>query len=395
MKKENFSSTETMIAANQSTKERKFWLDNFSGEWIKSCFPFDHTGKSSIEGGRRINTAKGHLTGALFDRLMALRNGSDPQLHMIMAASVVLLLNMYTGNYDIIIGMPIDRQEKGGLFVNTVLALRNQVNGKSTFKELLLQVKDTIDAAIENQNYPIEGLLNDLNMTYAEDDFPLFDAAVLLENIHDKTYLRHINYNISFIFKRAAEEIELIIEYNPALYKEATIKRIQSNLMQLLKEAVFNVEFLLSAINILAEEEKKSILYDFNDTKTEYSRDKIVNRLFEEQAAKTPDNLAVVGMDIGIRTGDGALVSVTYGELNRKSNQLARKLRKNGVKQNRFIAVIMDRSIEMVIGVMAILKAGGACPFGALPTGGTDKKMSGDAECGMPVNQWFAIKPDR
>ncbi len=109
-------------------------------------------------------------------------------------------------------------------------------------------------------------------------------------------------------------------------------------------------------ILIMREEEKKQLIYDFNDTKKDYSRDKTLHQMFEEQVEKAPGNIAVSGPSLE----SGEFTSLTYDQFNRKANQLAFELRKRGVSPNRFIGVTMERSIEMVISVMAIIKAGGA-----------------------------------
>jgi non-ribosomal peptide synthetase component F len=236
-------------------------------------------------------------------------------------------------------------------FINTVLVLKNTITATITFKEFLTQVGQVIREANLYQNYPIEELLQLLNINAsAEEDFHLFDIAVLLESLHDKRYLSHIHLNIIFIFKQIDEGMEVTVEYNSLFYKKNTIERIISHLFNLLKNALSNVTVQLSKIDVLTEEEKKEILFDINDTKLDYPRDKTMHRLFEEQALRTPGNIAV------IYDGKG----LTYSQLNQRANRWAWELRKKGLKPNHFSGVIMDRSIEMVIGVMAILKAGGA-----------------------------------
>jgi len=105
---------------------------------------------------------------------------------------MTLLLHKYTGQTDIILGTSIYKQESEGHFVNTVLALRNRSDDRMTFKDLLLQVRQTILEANENQNYPIETLLYRLNIPYTQTDFPLFDVAVMLESIHERRYIEPI-----------------------------------------------------------------------------------------------------------------------------------------------------------------------------------------------------------
>jgi len=339
------------IPAAQNIEEKNYWLTKLSGELIKASFPGDYNKR--VKNTRRIDTATYILPGELFSRLLELSKDSDARIFVTAAAGVMLLLNRYTYNRqeDIAIGTAIYRQEKDHDFINTVLVLRNQVSPGTTFKEFLIQVGQVIREANLYQNYPIEALLQLLDMSPAADeDFPLFDTAVIMENLHDKKYLSHIHFNTLFIFKRIDAGMEVTVEYNSLLYKKSTIERLVSHYFNLLKNALSNVNSQVFEIDILPEKEKKEILFEFNDTKADYSKDKTMHQLFEEQAAKTPGNMAVI-------CGDKSL---TYARLNQKANQLAWELRKRGLMPNSFVAVIIDRSIEMVVGVMAILKAGGA-----------------------------------
>jgi len=339
------------IPAAQNIEEKNYWLTKLSGELIKASFPGDYNKR--VKNTRRIDTATYILPGELFSRLLELSKDSDARIFVTAAAGVMLLLNRYTYNRqeDIAIGTAIYRQEKDHDFINTVLVLRNQVSPGTTFKEFLIQVGQVIREANLYQNYPIEALLQLLDMSPAADeDFPLFDTAVIMENLHDKKYLSHIHFNTLFIFKRIDAGMEVTVEYNSLLYKKSTIERLVSHYFNLLKNALSNVNSQVFEIDILPEKEKEMILFEFNDTKAGYSTEKTMHQLFEEQAAKTPGNMAVI-------CGDKSL---TYARLNQKANQLAWELRKRGLMPNSFVAVIIDRSIEMVVGVMAILKAGGA-----------------------------------
>jgi non-ribosomal peptide synthetase component F len=145
---------------------------------------------------------------------------------MLLLGGLNLLLNKYTGSSDIIIGMPIYKQQTQGDFVNTVLALRSQIHDNMNFKGLLYQLKQTISGAVTHQNYPLRALLYDLNMTGTEEEFPLFDVAVILENIQEKKYIRQIHTNMTFLFLRRDRDLKIIVEYNEALYNKETIERI-------------------------------------------------------------------------------------------------------------------------------------------------------------------------
>lgn len=357
-------SKKVSLAADEYGEEKNYWLDKLAGELIKTTFPYDfyspeikELGKVEIE---KTAAVEMKFPTGLCSKLLKISKKSDYTLHMILVAGVVVLLNKYTRADDIMVGMPIYRQSKEGEFLNTVMVLRNKLQTSMNFKELLLQVRQTIMEANENQNYPIEVLLTQLKQSFSsnENEFPLFDIAILLENIHDRSYLQHIQTNMIFSFLRTGEYIGGKLEFNPLLYGIPTVERIIAHFKHLLQAALSNPTILISDMDLLSAEEKKRLLFDFNETKTPYPKDKTIHELFEQQVEKTPDNIAVVGMETGVETR--FIVSVSYRELNKKSNRLAHLLRKKGVEPDTIVGIMVERSMEMMVGILGILKAGGA-----------------------------------
>lgn len=362
------------LAASQQVKERDYWLEKLSGRIKKSSFPYDWI-KSN--GKRKKDSFKFCIERELFSALNRLSSGNEQRLHIILTAALVVLLEKYTANKDIIVGTPIYIQDVEGEFINTVLVLRNRVKANMTFKELLLQeVRQCIIESTENQNYPIETLLYKLDKPFSEDDdFPLFDVILMVENIHAKRYIHNIHTNTVFSFLKKDQLIEGTLEYNFSRYKRSTVERIVEHFLNVLKCALSDVNVKVSEINILSAEEQQQLLFNFNSTDTEYDRDKTIPELFEEQVRKIPDNIAAVGRGWygqdhhtlnknGVWGEDGRrdaeLHYLTYKELNKKANQLAHQLRTKGVKPDTLVGIMLGRSLEMIKGIMAILKAGGA-----------------------------------
>ena len=211
------SSVKAAAAADQFTIERDYWLNHLSGELERTFFPYDlqPTGTRHYE--REMEAVRFNFTGELFSRLIKLSNHFDPRLHVIMVTALVILLNKYTGNRDVIVGSPIYRQDKEGKLLNTVLVLRNRLKSGMTFKQLLLQVNETIIEAVDHQNYPVELLIKKLNLPVETARFSLFDVAILVENCHDNKHLDHINLNMTLSFLRTDECIEGLVEYNSLL----------------------------------------------------------------------------------------------------------------------------------------------------------------------------------
>jgi len=345
-----------VVAAKPSVKEREYWLNKLGDRPAKSIIVYDHHKPvGAADQGQtwcQAETETFRLTGPLFSRLKWITNESDARLHMILVAGVTLLTHFYTGNTDILLGTPIYRQNVEGDFINTVLVLRNGAGSHMTFKELLFQVKETISEAIQHQNYPIKVLLYDLNIPFSAWDFPLFDIVVLLENIQDKSYLKSITPNILFSFYREEDHIRGMIEYNGSLYERATIRGVLAHFKQILGEVLFHVDEPLSGIEMLSAEERRLLLVDFNSTAAEYPDQHTIHGLFARQVERTPHHPAVVGAN--------CTEPVSYHDLNERANQLARALRGKGVNSGTIVALLMERSLEMIISVLAVMKAGGA-----------------------------------
>jgi amino acid adenylation domain-containing protein/non-ribosomal peptide synthase protein (TIGR01720 family) len=347
-------SSDAVVAAAQNIKERDYWLNKLSGNLEKSAFPYDYKGLPGDKGG--IVSLSFKLSDEISAKLMKISNRSDPRLHIVLAAGLFLLLHRYTGGSDIIVGTPIYTQEVEGKPINTVLALRNQVRPDMPFKEFLLQVARSVFEANENQNFPLHVILPQLNIPGHTPEahqlyFPLFDVALLLTNIQAENDIRHIKLNMVFSFARTDQGLEGLVEYNASLYKKTTIERLIGHFCNLMDKVVSNVDLPVSTVDILTADEKNRLLYHFNDTAAGYPAGKTLQRLFEVQVEKTPDHIAAA---------QNHQMNITYRELNQKSNQLAHLLRKKGVQPDTIAGIMLERSIEAIIGILAILKASGA-----------------------------------
>ncbi len=358
-------SNEVAIAASQFVKEREYWLKKLAGNLVKSSFPIDK--KRKMINRSTSDSVSFMIPPDLYSHLLKISRGADPLLFVILGSGLGILLHKYTGNRDIIFGIPINRQAMEGEFINTVLPLRIQVNPGGTFRELLIQVKECVIEAIEHQNYPLDALCDELNMAYAslENDFSLFDVSILLENIHEKDYLKPVQPNVILAFMRREASITGLLEYNSSLYERTTMEQIITHYLKLLTVFLGDVEAKISEVDLLSEQEIQDLVFDFNAVESDYPKHKTLHELFADQVGKTPDNIAVVGR--GDNGGARAItsvsldsVSLTYRKLNEKSNRLAKFLRKKDVKADTIVGIMIDRSIELIIGMLGILKAGGA-----------------------------------
>jgi amino acid adenylation domain-containing protein len=339
------------VVAGEYKKEENYWLDKLSGDLVKSCFPYDYHPRPVGDRGNRADIFKYKFSDEVFTRLLHHSYASDVKLYMMLVAGLVLLKGKYTGNTDIVVGAPIYRQAKEEDFINTILILRNELNEDLTFKELLLGVRKTIVEAAENVNYPLEVLLDKLNMKASEFDFPLFDTAILLENIHDIKYLQPLNVNLIFSFLRTDEHIECTVKYNPRLFKGSTVERVVGHFDYLLHHVLFKPGLRILETSLLTGEERQKLLVDFNDTAAGYPADKTIHDIFAEQVMNTPDHTALVFAD----------KCLTYRRLEQEARRLADYLSAKGhIRPEDQVGILMDKCPDLIIAILAVLKSGAA-----------------------------------
>ena len=232
-----------------------------------------------------------------------------------------------------------------------------------TFREFLAEVKANALSAYENQDYQFEELVERLNIRRDLSRNPLFDTMFGLQNMdHQELSIEKLQFrpyplksniakfDLTLLAVESENNIKFSLEYCTKLYLRETVTGIAGHYLQIIKQITANPQRKLKDIDILTDAEKHQILYEFNNTAAEYPKDKTIHELFEAQVARTPEKIALVYED----------QELTYRELNRKANQLARVLRNKGVKADTIVGIMVERSFEMIIGILGILKAGGA-----------------------------------
>jgi amino acid adenylation domain-containing protein len=304
-----------------------------------------------------------HLT----DQLTNLARTERATLFITLLAAFNALLYKYTGQNDIAVGCPIANRQyvelEGliGFFANT-LVFRNSLSGNPTFRDLMVRVREVALGAYEHQDVPFEKLVEVLQPDRDLSRSPLIQVTFQLRNYPSRLvqplelavepFELHsgiAKFDLSLALSNETDGLKAEIEYNPDLFESATIARMLGHFQTLLKGIVTNQEQRISELPLLTESERLQLLVEWNDTKTDYPRNKCVHELFETQVEKTPDAIAVVFEDL----------QLSYRELNRRANQLAHYLRKLGVGPEVLVGICVERSIEMIVGMLGILKAGG------------------------------------
>ena len=304
----------------------------------------------------------------LWERLHRLADEEGASLFMALMAAYQVLLRAYAHQDDILVGTPIlNRNRKEledliGFFTNT-LVIRGELDGRMTFREFLRQIRQTALDAYAHQDVPFEMLVDELqphrNLSYT----PFFQTVLTLQKadlqhfrLRDLTLsLLHTGdvsakFDLSVIVLEGEDEIHGVMEYNTDLFEGETIARMARHFLVLLDQLVANPDLPLSQISMLTPEERRMLLVDWNATQRDYPRDATIPQLFAHQAAATPDTPAVVF--------EGE--TLTYAELDARANQLAHALIARGVGPESRVGVLMERSGDVAIAVMGILKAGAA-----------------------------------
>jgi amino acid adenylation domain-containing protein len=305
------------------------------------------------------------LDAGLTKRLKALAQEEGCTLFVALLAGYSALLSRYSGQEEIVVGSPFanrTRPETEGLigfFVNT-LALRTDLSGDPTFRELLARARETAMGAYEHQEVPFERLVEELAPERSLSHHPLFQAALSLQNApREAAELPGLKMR-PWESEGGTTKFDLLLtageaadgglsgswEYSTDLFDAATVERMHRGLLRLLAEAAADPARAVADIDLLTEEERRLCLSEWNQTETQYTHQHFID-LFEEQVRLRPDAVAV-------ECGE----SLTYPELDRRANRLARRLRGLGVGRGALVGVLLERSAEAVVSVLGVLKSG-------------------------------------
>ncbi|MEL7244852.1 MAG: amino acid adenylation domain-containing protein, partial [Cyanobacteria bacterium J06573_2] len=309
------------------------------------------------------------LSQSLSAKLKKLSAQSGVTLFTMLLTAFQVLLHRYTHQDDIVVGTDIANRDRTevepliGLLVNT-LVLRTDVSQNPTFRELLQRVREVVLGAFAHKDLPFEKLVEILNpnrdfsqmMPLFQVKFDLQLATVKPLELNGLTVERDsyeqefVKYELRLNLQDTETGISGQVEYSSDLFDEETISRLVEHFRVLLEGIVENPDCQIGYLPLLTEAESKQILWDWNQTQRDYENKLCIHELFEIQVEKTPDAIAIVHDNC----------QLTYRELNNRANQLAHYLQELGVKPESKVGVYLERNLELVIGILGILKAGAA-----------------------------------
>ena len=304
-------------------------------------------------------------------RLKTLAQSEGATLYMTLLAAFATLLHRYTGQNDLVIGSPVAGRNSSeteniiGFFVNT-LVMRLNATGDVTFREFLRQARDVAFDAYAHQEAPFQKLVQEISSERIRSHTALFQIMFALQTtpielklagmlpaeplgpseVHDGGAAT----DLALVIEERGEVLHAGFEYSTDLFMEETVDRMLRHLEALLQGIIADPDQRISRLPILPPSERDLVVVKWNQTTTSYPRHACIHELFEAQAESTPDAVALV---LGNKT-------MTYRELNARANQLARQLRTLNAEPNVLLGICMDRSLEMVVAILATLKAGSA-----------------------------------
>ena len=300
------------------------------------------------------------------DELKALSRQESVTLFMTLLAAFQVLLHGYTNKDDLVIGTPIANRNRLeterliGFFVNT-LALRTDLSGNPSFRELLHRVREVCLGAYAHQDLPFERLVEELRLSRDLSRNPLFQVMFVLQNAAPQAVelpglslspvevdTRTTHFDLTLHIADTTQGLVGTLAYNTDLFEAATVTRMLGHFQTLVGTVAAAPERRLSDLSLLTEAERQQILANCSAARSNRPNER-VHQLFEAQVERTPDAIAVVLDD----------QELSYEELNRRANQLANHLRGLGVGPEVPVAICLKHSVEMVVGLLGILKAGG------------------------------------
>lgn len=355
------------VASEAAIKELTYWREKLQGTPLLNL-PIDRQ-RPAMQSFRGA-WIELELDIELSQNLKSIGRRNGCTLFMTLFAVFGIFLHRYTQQTDICIGTPVANRLNSeveplvGFFVN-MLALRLEIDSCRSFEALLKHVKSITLEAYQNQTTPFERVVNAVKPERSQAYSPLFQAMMTLQNVKGSEVdfsgltieFEKVNHSTSqFDISLELQEMpngSLVggFEYSTDLFDHSTLIRFKQNFIHIIKVVSGSPNRILHELDFLTSHETKLLLNDWNATCSAYSLDRCIHELFEDQAVREPNKLAVVFGE----------TRITYADLNSRANQLAHYLMsERGVKPDKLVGICIERSLEMVISILGVLKAGGA-----------------------------------
>ncbi|MGO4347851.1 amino acid adenylation domain-containing protein [Paenibacillus sp. MCAF9] len=354
------------LQSERMERQRSYWMKQCQGEWPVLELPTDFP--RPLMKSNRGETFDMYVDNELSDNLRKLAKSTESTLFMVLLSVYFTLLAKYSGGEDIAVGTPIagrvnrETETLVGMFVGT-LVLRGYPVANKPFTQFLEEIKAASTEAYENSDFPFEELASMVDRRDSSRN-PLFDTMFIMQNLNIPNYsneeltYRHERFPHGTakydLMVQAVEQndgtLRLVVEFGKDLFREETVRSMMRHYIALLSYVTDYPEHTLGECEMLSPQDYNKLLTEFGSRASAFPSARCIHSSFEEQARRVPGRVAVQCR------GE----SLTYEQLNGRANALARKLVRCGVGPNSIVGVMAERSISMVTGMLAIMKAGGA-----------------------------------
>ena len=352
------------LTGDESKKQLDFWVNELKGapELLQLPMDFQRPKNQTYNG----DEVQFNIDTETTKKLQTFSQQHDGSLFVLLLSIFNTLISRYTSQEEFVIGIPIagrtceEQESLVGMLINN-FPLRITPLDNMTFLEMYEMCKRKFYLAYENQQLPIDRVIEELKVTRTPNISPLFQVMFNLLNMFDEEISlsgstmemvdkrRHVaQFDLSLHIYETKKTLNCVLEYNTNLFKRSRIERMAGHFMELVKSLMIEPDQKIKKIQILTDPEKKLILGEWNATTVDFPKEKCIYQLFEEQVARTPNAIAI--------SDDRR--KVTYTALNEKSNRLARHLNHSGAVEGSLVAICIERSTDLLVALLAIQKAG-------------------------------------
>jgi amino acid adenylation domain-containing protein len=334
------------IFDSKSKLDRDYWIDKLSRPLGESNIRLDFE-RPEIEQASK-ETTEFWLPPEIAERLFRIAAGSDHEVYVFCLAGLNVCLQQYAGSDSVVVGAPARLTESRDDQAGNALPILSELDGSESFRTFASRIGESLANSYLHQDYPVNRVIKDLGMNRSANRCPLFDFVLAMSNTH--AVLPDLNNDITIILTRSACGLHVAICYKSGLFLRATIERFAMHYASIIERATQNIDRAIRDLDMLSEAERHQALVEWNDTARDYQSDRCIHHLFQRMAGTVHDGVALHCEE----------KHVSYDHLNERANQLAHYLRALGIGPEVIVGLRIRRSIEMVLGVLGILKAGGA-----------------------------------
>jgi amino acid adenylation domain-containing protein len=335
-----------VIFNTQILEEQRYWKGRLA-QLIEPARLRSDYGRTATAPGR-FEQVEFSIGEATWERLHKLANGNDFLIYTAVMAALQVTLHKYTGSRDVIVGSParISGGDTKSAKANAV-AIKATIDETASFRVHLLAVRTALLEAYRHQTYPFARVVKDLGLANQSPSCPLFDLALSMEGLHGP--LPHLGCELVISLRRGHSPAGSA-SFDTSVFRRPTVECFLRNLLAFLHAALSDTSRPIAELSAVDDSECRRITVDWNATVREYPQERRIHELIEQQAARTADRLAV-------SAGSSTL---SYRELDERANQLAWALADRGVRRGDRVAIWSEPSAAMIVGVLAVLKAGGS-----------------------------------